>query len=62
MKLKQKSRASQKKKSPGPDGFSAEFYQTFKELIPESVLPKVKSWRDTGDTPYWKNHREEAKL
>jgi hypothetical protein len=22
----------------------------------ESVLPKVKSWRDTADTPYRKNH------
>jgi hypothetical protein len=28
----------------------------------ESVLPKVKSWRDSGDTPYRKNHQEEAKL
>jgi hypothetical protein len=28
----------------------------------ESVPPKVKSWRDAGDTPYRKNHQEEAKL
>jgi hypothetical protein len=28
----------------------------------ENVSPKVKSWRDAGDTPYRKNHREEAKL
>jgi hypothetical protein len=26
------------------------------------MLPKVKSWRDTGDTPYRKYHQEEAKL
>jgi hypothetical protein len=24
--------------------------------------PKVKTWRDTGDTPYRKNHPEQAKL
>jgi hypothetical protein len=28
----------------------------------ESVLPKVKSWRDSGDTPGMKNHQEEPKL
>jgi hypothetical protein len=28
----------------------------------ESMLPKVKSWRDAGDTPYRKNHREQAKF
>jgi hypothetical protein len=28
----------------------------------ESLLPKVNSWRDTGDTTGRKNHQEEAKL
>jgi hypothetical protein len=28
----------------------------------ERVPPKVKSWRDAGDSPYRKNHQEEAKF
>jgi hypothetical protein len=28
----------------------------------ESMLPKVNSWRDAGNTPGRKNHQEEAKL
>jgi hypothetical protein len=33
MELKQPLRVPHPKKSPGPKGFSAEFYQTFKEEL-----------------------------
>jgi hypothetical protein len=49
------------------DGF---FYLKSSDGIPRwqleggnrSMLPKVNSWRDTGDAPGRKNHQEEAKL
>jgi hypothetical protein len=31
------------------------------KMVAKGMPPKVKSWRDAGDTPYRKNHQEEAK-
>jgi hypothetical protein len=57
--LKQQLRVFPKKKCPGPDGFSAEFYQTFKEEWIPTLLRLVHEIEREGK---WSNSFYEANI